>query len=397
MKLAKRVGRVRPSPTLAIDAKAKALKASGVDVVGFGVGEPDFDTPANIKDSAIKALNAGFTKYCNVDGIPELKDAIINKLRKDNGVEYKRENIIVSCGAKHSLYNLAQALLDDGDEVIVPAPYWVSYPDINALAGAKSVIIKTKEKNGFKMTAQEFEKAITRKTRAVVINNPSNPTGAAYSREDLEAVAAVAVRKKVAIIADEIYEKLVYDNFKFTSVASLGKDVQAITFLVNGLSKAYAMTGWRIGYIAGDAEVVSAMAKLQSQSTSNPTSFCQKASVEALNGPQDSVEMMRKEFESRRNFIVDFLNKVPGITCRKPEGAFYVFPNVSGLFGKSWPGGKINGSNDLAAYLLEDVKVALVPGKAFGDDKFIRISYATSMENIKKGLERIEEAVRKLK
>jgi aspartate aminotransferase len=396
MKTADRVSKVRPSPTLAIDAKAKALKAQGVDVVGFGAGEPDFDTPANIKDVAIKAINSGYTKYCPVEGTPELKDAIINRFKTDHGVEYKRSEIIVSCGAKHSLYNLFMAMFNDGDEVIIPAPYWVSYPDMALLAGAKPVIVKTSEVNGFKMTADDFKKAITNRTRAVVMNNPSNPTGAAYTKAELLPIAEVAVEKKIPIISDEIYDKLVYDGFKFTSTAALGKEVRDITLLVNGVSKSYAMTGWRIGYLAGNEEVVAAMSKIQSQSTSNPTSICLKATVEALSGPQDSVAMMRKEFEARRNWIVDALNAIPGITCRKPEGAFYVFPNISGLFGKSWAKGKITGSGDFAEYLLEDMKVALVPGSAFGDDNYARLSYATSMETIKKGIERIGEAVKKL-
>lgn len=395
--LSKRVLSIKPSPTLAIDAKAKALKAQGIDVVGFGAGEPDFDTPKNIKDAAIKALNNGFTKYCPVGGTDELKEAIIAKLKKDNGLSYEKNQIIVSCGAKHSLFNIAQAIFQKGDEVIIPAPFWVSYPDIVILADGKPVIVNTKESNGFKMTASELAKAVTSKTKAVVLNSPSNPTGASYSKEELEKIAEVCVKKKIVVISDEIYEKLLYDKGKFTSIASLGKEIFNLTIVVNGVSKAYAMTGWRIGYTAGPKEIIAAMTKIQSQSTSNPTSIALKATVEALNGPQKAVSSMVKEFEKRRNYIVDRLNGIKGIKCLKPAGAFYVFPNVSGVYGKGHNKKKINNSFDFADYLLETVKVAVVPGGAFGEDNCMRLSYATSMENIKKGIDRIEEAVKKLK
>ena len=397
MFLSQRAKAIKPSPTLAIDAKAKALKAQGVDVIGFGVGEPDFDTPQNIKDAAIKAIEMGFTKYCPVGGTDDLKDAIIEKLKKDNGLSYERGEIIVSCGAKHSLYNIAMTVLEKGDEVIIPAPYWVSYPDIVALADAKPVIVNTSEKNGFKMTAEEFRKAITPETKAVIINSPSNPTGSSYSRKELEGIAEVAVEKKILIISDDIYEKLVYDGFEFISIASISKEVKDLTIVVNGVSKAYAMTGWRIGYAAAAKEIITAMTNIQSQSTSNPNSIAMKASTEALIGTQDAVSAMVGEFDKRRVYMVERLNRIKGITCLRPNGAFYAFPNVTGLLGKYFNGKLIETSSDMATLLLDEVKVALVPGSAFGAEGFLRLSYATSMEKIKEGMDRVEKAVGMLK
>lgn len=397
MLLSQRAKAIKPSPTLAIDAKAKALKAQGVDVIGFGVGEPDFDTPQNIKDAAIKAIEMGFTKYCPVGGTDDLKDAIIEKLKKDNGLSYERGEIIVSCGAKHSLYNIAMTVLEKGDEVIIPAPYWVSYPDIVALADAKPVIVNTSEKNGFKMTAEEFRKAITPETKAVIINSPSNPTGSSYSRKELEGIAEVAVEKKILIISDDIYEKLVYDGFEFISIASISKEVKDLTVVVNGVSKAYAMTGWRIGYAAAAKEIITAMTNIQSQSTSNPNSIAMKASTEALVGPQGAVNAMVGEFDKRRVYMVERLNRIKGITCLRPSGAFYAFPNVTGLLGKNFNGKLIETSSDMATLLLDEVKVALVPGSAFGAEGFLRLSYATSMEKIKEGMDRVEKAVGMLK
>ena len=333
MFLSQRAKAIKPSPTLAIDAKAKALKAQGVDVIGFGVGEPDFDTPQNIKDAGIKAIEMGFTKYCPVGGTDDLKDAIIEKLKKDNGLSYERGEIIVSCGAKHSLYNIAMTVLEKGDEVIIPAPYWVSYPDIVALADAKPVIVNTSEKNGFKMTAEKFRKAITPKTKAVIINSPSNPTGSSYSRKELEGIAEVAVEKKVLIISDDIYEKLVYEGFKFISIASIGKEVKDLTIVVNGVSKAYAMTGWRIGYAAGAKEIVTAMTNIQSQSTSNPTSIAMKASTEALNGPQDAVNAMVKEFDKRRVYMVERLNKIKGDDLPQAQWSLLCIPECHRVAG----------------------------------------------------------------
>jgi len=397
MKLARRVSSIQPSPTLAITSKAKAMKAEGIDVVGFGAGEPDFDTPDHIKAVAKKALDEGYTKYTPVPGTPELKDAVIEKFRRDNGLEYKRENIIVSVGAKHSIYNVGQALFEEGDEIIIPAPYWVSYPDIALLASATPVILETKEEAGFKLTPEQLDQAITPRTKCVVLNSPSNPTGAAYSGEELKRIADVIVRRDITVLSDDIYEMLVYDGFRFESIASFGEEIKKRTIVVNGLSKAYSMTGWRIGYVAADKDLVAAMTNIQSQSTSNPVSFCDKAAIEALNGPKEFMKEWVTEFDRRRRTIVDRLNKISGVSCLLPQGAFYVFPNFSKLYGKKTPSGKvIDGSSSFAAYLLEDHKVASVPGIAFGADDFQRLSYATSMKNIEKGIGRIEEAVRAL-
>lgn len=394
MFLSKRVQAIQPSPTLAIDAKAKKLKEQGIDVISFGTGEPDFDTPKNIKDFAIDSINKGFTKYCPVAGTLDLKKAIINKFKTENNLEYTPEEIIVSCGAKHSLYNIFQAVFNDGDEVIIPAPYWVSYPDMAILAGAKPVIIKTEDKNSFKITPDAIARVVTDKTKALILNSPSNPTGGTYSCEELKEIAKVCVEYKLLIISDEIYEKLVYDNFKFCSIAEIYPEAKAQTLVVNGVSKAFAMTGWRIGYTAGPKEIISAMTKIQSQSTSNPTSISLKASTEALNGPKESLEVMKIEFEKRRNYIVERLNKIKGIHCLLPSGAFYAFPNISNLLGKKYNGKLINTDMDLADYLLEHAKVAVVPGTAFGAPGYIRFSYATSMKNIQEGLNRIEAALK---
>ena len=397
MKLADRVNKIQPSPTLAIDAKAKALKAQGVDVVGFGAGEPDFDTPANIKEAAKKAIDAGFTKYTPVGGTDELKDAIIAKMKRDHGLEYTREEISVACGAKHSLYNISQALIQEGDEVIIPAPYWVSYPDQVVLAGGTPVFIETDETTEFKITPEQLEKAITGKTRALLLNSPCNPTGSSYTVDELKAIGQICLKHDFLIISDDIYERLVYDGLKFANIAQVTPELKPRTILVNGVSKTYAMTGWRIGYACGPRELMGAMTKLQSQSTSNPTSIAQKAAVEALNGPQDAVAAMVVEFEQRRTYIVERLNAIPGVTCFKSTGAFYVFPNFSAVYGKSFNGKTINNSTEFAAYLLEEAKVALVPGVAFGADKYARLSYAISMENIKKGVDRIEAAIKNLR
>lgn len=395
MYISKRLQSIKPSPTLAIDAKAKALKAKGVDIISFGTGEPDFDTPQNIKDAAIKAINSGFTKYCPVSGTPDLKDAIIKKFKEDNNLEYTREQVMVSCGGKHSLFNLFQTIFDEGDEVIIPAPYWVSYPDMAVLAGAVPIFITTSDKNHFKVKPTEIEKVITKKTKAFILNSPSNPTGNTYTKEELEEIADICIKNNLLIISDEIYEKLVYDNFKFFSIAQVSKEVKDHTIVVNGVSKAFAMTGWRIGYAAGPKEIIAAMTKMQSQSTSCPTSISLKAATEALNGDKACLETMRVEFEKRRNYIVDRLNKINGITCLKPEGAFYVFPNISNLLEKTYNGKLINTDIELADYLLEEAKIAVVPGSAFGAKGFIRFSYATSMEKIVEGLNRLEAALKK--
>jgi len=396
MKFAKRIGNIKPSATLTITARANALRAEGKDVIGFGAGEPDFDTPLHIKKAAIDAIEGGFTKYTPVGGIDELKDAIIDKFADEDGLHYKRSEIVVSCGAKHSLYNIAQVLFDRGDEVIIPAPYWVSYPDIALLADATPVVINAEGENGFKITAKQLEQAITGQTKALILNSPSNPTGAAYSLSELEELASVLSGKDIVIVSDDIYEKIVYDGYSFSNIANISREMKEKTIVVNGVSKSYAMTGWRIGYAAGPEEIISQIAKVQSQSTSNPASISQKAAAEAIRGDHGATATMVEEFKKRRDYIVSSLNAISGITCLNPLGAFYVFPGVSSLYGKSYGGTKIGDSTSLAAYLLDEANVAVVPGAAFGNDKHIRLSYATSMENIEKGIDRIKKAVEKL-
>ncbi|HNQ18892.1 MAG: pyridoxal phosphate-dependent aminotransferase [Smithellaceae bacterium] len=396
MKLAARVAKIKPSETLAITAKVNALRAQGRDVIGFGAGEPDFDTPDNIKKAAIQAIEAGFTKYTPVNGTDELKDAIAAKLKRDNSLEYKRSQIVVSCGAKHSLYNLAQALFDEGDEVIIPAPYWVSYPDIVALSGGEPVIVDTQEENGFKMSPRQLSSAITKRTRAVIINSPSNPTGAVYTPQELKALAAVLVDKDILVITDDIYEKIFYADFPFANIASVEEKMKEKTIVINGVSKTYAMTGWRIGYAACSEEIAGAMSKIQSQSTSNPTSIAQKAALEAIRGDQSAMPQMVVEFRKRRDFIVEALNNIEGIDCFAPGGAFYVFPKVSSLYGRMFKGKKITDSAEFIGYLLDEANVAAVPGAAFGSDEHIRLSYATSLQNIEEGLKRIKNAVGRL-
>jgi aspartate aminotransferase len=396
MKLSARISAIKPSPTLAITAKANALRAEGRNIIGFGAGEPDFDTPLHIKMAAIKAIEEGFTKYTPVDGIVELKDAIIRKLSEDNQLHYKRSQITVSCGAKHTLYNLTQVLFEEGDEVIIPSPYWVSYLDMVILTGARPVVVKTTESQGFKILPKQLESALTGRTKAVIINSPSNPAGVVYTVSELEALAGILIGKGVLVISDDIYEKIIYDGKVFINIASLSEDLKNMTVLVNGVSKAYSMTGWRIGYAAGPEEIIDSVTKLQSQNTSNPTSISQKAAVEALNGPQNSVTEMVEEFRKRRNVIVEKLNAIAGITCMLPQGAFYVFPDVSSLFGRTYQGSVISNSSDFAAYLLDVANVAVVPGGDFGHDDHIRLSYATSLRNIEEGMERIKNAVMKL-
>src|SRR3972149_6565135 len=389
LKLAKRIQDIKESPTLAIAAKAKAMKAKGWDVIDFGA-------PDNIKDAAIKAIMSGFTKYTAVGGIDELKDAIIEKFKRDNNLAYTREEILVSCGGKQSFFNLAQAFFEKGNEVIIPAPYWVSYPVMVAISGATPVILPAREENGFKITPDEFGDAITPATKAIVINSPSNPTGAAYLPEELKAIADIAVKKGIFIISDEIYEKLLFDNHPFASMASFSEELKRQTIVLNGVSKTYSMTGWRIGYAAGPKELIKAMTNIQSQSTSNPTSISQKAAIEAIKGPQNAVHNMVAEFDKRRKAIVNGLNAIKGVRCTLPPGTFYAFPNISRLLKKRFNGKAINSSGDFAEFLLEEAEVAVVPGEAFGGEGHIRLSYATSMENIKEGLKRIEDAVRKL-
>jgi aspartate aminotransferase len=396
MKLGPLTKVLRPSPTLAVTMKAKALQKEGRDIIGFGAGEPDFDTPDNIKAAAIRAIQEGFTKYTPVGGIDELKDAVAEKLRKDNSLVYKRSQIIVSTGAKHTLFNMAQVLFGKGDEVIIPAPFWVSYPDIVLLADATPVFVAGGESEGFKLTPANLKKAITTRTKAIILNSPSNPTGAAYTLDELKGLAEVLKGTEIIVISDDIYEKVVYDDFRFSNMANVSEEMKEKTIVVNGLSKSHAMTGWRMGYAAGPDNVISAMTEIQSQSTSNPTSIVQKASIEALLGDQSFIPKMVAEFKKRRDVIVGALNDIPGITCALPPGAFYVFPRVSALYGRKYQGKPIVTSNDFSEFLLEAANVAVVPGGAFGNDDYIRLSYATSMGLIVEGMKRIAGAVAKL-
>lgn len=393
--LTRRARNLAPSATLAIDAKAKRMRAEGLDVISFGVGEPDFDTPEGIKEAAIAALRAGFTKYTPAGGIDELRDAIVAKLKRNNGLEYAREEVAVSCGSKHTLYSLALVLFEQGDEVLIPAPYWVTYPEQLKLVDATPIIVPTSEANGFKVSREDLERALTPRTKALLLNTPSNPTGVVLDPQDLRDIATLAFERNLYIISDEAYETLTYDGVRHTSIASLGEGIKARTILVNSLSKAYAMTGWRIGYAAGPKEVIRAISDLQSQ-TANMTSFAQKGAVEALIGPQAPVVAMREEFARRRAYILERLEKIPEVSYVKPYGAFFVFLNISAYFGRRFQDRVIQTSTDMAAYLLDEARVALVPGKDFGSDAHIRLSYALSMEQLARGLDRIEEALAKL-
>ena len=387
MKFASRVETLIPSPTLAITSKAKQLEKSGIDVVSFGAGEPDFDTPQHIKESAIVAIQQGVTKYTPSTGTLQLRQAIADKLKKDNGLNYEPSQIVVGSGAKHSLYNIFQVICERGDQVLIPLPYWVSYPQMAAMAGAKSVYIKTKEKNQFKITPEQFKKAIKKKTKLLVLNSPANPTGCVYSREELQQIAAIAVEHNIVVISDEIYEKLIYGQARHVSIASLDEKIYNLTFTVNGLSKAYAMTGWRIGYVAGPKEAMSKISDMQDHSTSCPNSIAQAAAVTALRGGDECIEAMKKEFAARRDYLVQRINSIKKLSAVVPEGAFYVFCNIAktGL-----------SSMVFSQRLLEEARVAVVPGIAFGDDRFIRFSFATSKEQIAKGLDRIEQWVTQL-
>jgi aspartate aminotransferase len=393
MQIAKRMKRVSPSPTLAIDSKAKQLKATGIDIVNFGAGEPDFDTPDYIKNAAIAAIKAGYTKYTPASGSMELKEAVCDKLKKENGLDYSVKQIVINCGAKHSIYNIFQAILNPGDEVIIPAPYWVTYPEAVKLAGGKPVVMKTTDKNGFKITAANLRRRIKPKTKVLILNSPSNPTGAVYTEDELRDIMKVAIAKKVIVLSDEIYEHLLYDGLKHVSPATVLPEAKDWTLLVNGVSKAFSMTGWRIGYTAGPVEVIANIAKLQSHSTSNPTSISMKAALAALTKPASALPEMLAAFAERREYVVKKLNSIPGITCLKPQGAFYVFPNVGDLLGKKIGGKTISTVMQLAEYLLDKAQIAVVPGDGFGADEFLRISYASSMENLKKGLGRLEKAL----
>ena len=383
--------RIKPSPTIAVSQKAKELKAAGKDVIGLGAGEPDFDTPDNIKNAAIKAIKDGDTKYTTVDGTNLLKQAIVNKFKKENNLTYSIDQITVGAGGKHVIYNLMMATLNKGDEVIIPAPYWVSYPDIVLLAGASPVVIECSEEQGFKLSAKDLESKINNNTKWLILNSPSNPTGACYSEQEIKNLSHVLKRNPhVNILSDDIYEHIIYDGFKFFTIAQI-PEIKNKVVTMNGVSKSYSMTGWRIGYAAGDKEVIKAIAKIQSQSTTNPSSISQAAAVEALNGKQDFISVRAKAFQERRDFVVNSLNAIDGISCIKPDGAFYVFPSCKGLIGKKDKSGKkINSDSDFVESLLESNGVAVVQGSAFGLEGFFRISYATSMDKLKDAMERIK-------
>jgi aspartate aminotransferase len=395
-RLAERTKLVKPSVTLAIAAKAGKLRTEGVDVVNFSAGEPDFDTPEHIKAAAVEALRKGQTKYTDVRGIEPLRQAISDKYRREHDLDYRKEDILVSCGAKHSVYNILQAVVDPGDEVLIPTPYWVSYSDMALLAGGLPRFIPSEESGGFRIKPEQLAAELTPRTRIFFLNSPCNPTGASYSRDELLALAEILAKHDCLIIADDIYEKIVYNGFKAYNVVSLCPALRDRTIIINGVSKTYAMTGWRIGYALGTSDIIAAAAKIQSQSTSNPTSIAQAAALEAIRGPQDDVAIMVREFHKRREVIVERLNAIRGIACRKPEGAFYVFPNIRGLLNKTGRGKQLSSPCAIADYLLEEAKVAVVPGEDFGSDEHIRFSYATSLEDIEKGCSRIAAAVQKL-
>lgn len=397
MMLSHRVQRVEHSPTLRIAAVAKQMVSEGIQVLDFSVGQPDFPTPAVVKEAGKRAIDANRTGYTASEGILELRQAIADTLARDNGLDYPPQDIIVSPGAKATLYFIAMAVFQAGDEVLIPSPYWVSYPEQVGLADATPVFVSASEDNDFRLTAAELAAAVTPRTKAVILNYPNNPTGACYDREELEAIAQVCLEHDLLVISDEIYEKLLYDGRTFTSIASLGPEIKALTVVVNGMSKAFSMTGWRLGYAAGPHDVIDAMGKIQSHSTSNPTSIAQWAGLEALRSAEDDVTRMVVEFERRRDAMLERLLSMPGVTCPRPAGAFYAFPNVSAHFGRSHDGGTVGSSLDLAAYLLEGARVAVVPGEAFGAPENIRLSYAASLDDIEEGMTRIAEALAALR
>jgi len=390
--------RIKPSPTIAVSQKAKELRAAGIDVIGLGAGEPDFDTPENIKEAAIKAIKDGDTKYTTVDGTKALKEAIVQKFKRENNLSYSVDQITVGVGGKHVIYNLMMATLNKGDEVIIPAPYWVSYPDIVLLAGANPVVIECPEEQGFKLSAKDLQSKINNNTKWLILNSPSNPTGACYTEQEIKNLSQVLKRNPhVNILSDDIYEHITYENFKFFTIAQI-PEIKNKVFTMNGISKSYAMTGWRIGYGAGDKEIIKAISKIQSQSTTNPSSISQAAAVEALNGKQDFIPIRSKAFQERRDFVVNSLNAIEGIECIKPDGAFYVFPSCKGLIGKKDKNGnKISNDSDFVQSLLENSGVAVVQGSAFGLEGFFRISYATSMDKLEDAMKRIKSFCENLK
>ncbi len=394
--ISERVQLVEASPTMKVSAKAIQMRERGIDVVNLSVGEPDFPTPQNIKNAAIKAIENNFTKYTINAGLTELRKAIAVKLKNENKLNYEINEVIVTSGAKQAIFNAILSVVNPGDEVIIPAPYWVSYPNMVALAGGKPVIVQTDESTNFKIDARKLEEALSERTKVLILCNPSNPTGAAYSGEELESIAEVVLRNNFLVISDEIYEKLTYGNFKFFSFPSLNKKLKEKTVLINGVSKAYSMTGWRLGYAAAPVEIIGAMNKIQSHSTSNASTISQYAAIEALKGSQTEVEKMRREFEKRRDFLFERLNQIDGFNSVLPDGAFYLFPNIKKLLGRSFEGKRIEKSLELSLYLLDEARVALVPGSAFGAEGYLRVSYATSMENLNEAVKRIKSAVEKL-
>lgn len=391
IRLSEKISKIAPSITLAIDAKLKQMLADGIKVYGFGVGEPDFDTPKHIRDAAIEAINKGFTRYTAAQGTLDLRKAICAKMERDHGLVYNPNQVVVSSGAKHSLSNAFAAILNPGDEVILPVPYWVSYTEIIKLNDGVPVLVPTKKENNFKMTKEELLAAITPKTKAILLNTPNNPTGSIYSKEELQDIAEVAVANDIFVVSDEIYEQLVYDGKKHISIAQLGDEIKELTIIINGMSKAYAMTGWRLGYACGSEKIIKAMSSVQSHAVSHPSSITQYASTAALNGPQDDVYKMVEQFDKRRIYMYERMNKIEGLKCIKPEGAFYVYVDISYYMNKQLCGQTIKSSLDFAQILLEKGHVAVIPGAAFGTDNFIRLSYATSMENIEKGLDTLEK------
>ena len=392
MKLTKRVLNMSPSPTMAITSKAKEMRAKGIDVIGFGAGEPDFDTPEHIKEAAKRAIDEGFTKYTPPAGIPELRKAVAEKLKDENGIDYDVSQIVITDGAKQALFSLVLSVIEEGDEVIIPAPYWVTYPEQVKFAGGKPVFVETKEENEFSLTLEDIEPAVTERTKLLILCTPNNPTGSAIDREELERIGKFCAERGILIASDECYEKLTYDGFKHTSIASISEEIKSITVTINALSKAFSMTGWRVGYAAGPEEIISSMIKINSQSISNVNSIAQKAAVAALTGSQDFLKEWLKAFDERRRYMVEKLNEIPGVKCLLPKGAFYAFPNVKELIEKSG----LKDDFQLADYLLEKAKIAVVPGSAFGMAGYLRLSYATSMENIVEGLKRFKEAVEEL-
>jgi aspartate aminotransferase len=393
--LAQRLKTLAPSSTLAVQAKARELRARGIDVISFGAGEPDFDTPQRIKDAAVAAMGRGHTKYTEVGGVPELRAAVCAKFRRDDGLDYEPADVVFSFGSKHSLYNIWAVLVGPGDEVIVPSPYWVSYTEQVKLCQGTPVVVPTDEARGFQIDVDAIRRAITPRTKLLLVNTPNNPTGAVYARGDLEALARLAVERDLLVVSDEAYESLSYDG-RVPSIASLGPEIKARTLVVQTCSKAYAMTGWRLGFTAGPREIVQAMTDLQGQLTSNPTSIAQWAAIEALMGPQDDVAKMAGEFDRRRHAMIEGLNRIPGVRCPMPQGAFYAFPDVSGLFGRRFRGQPLAGSADVATFLLEGARVAVVAGAEFGSDRHVRLSYACGIEQIREGLARVARACAEL-